>query len=50
MKVGSNLNHSKVHNYQVVKVFKERVPCMHLSFHNTSHIESPQKIWNENQY
>jgi hypothetical protein len=50
MKIMFNFNHSKVHNYQVVKVFKERVPHMHLSFHNTSHIESPQQIWNENQY
>jgi hypothetical protein len=40
MKIWSNFNHSKVPNYEMVKVFKEKTLHLSLSSHNTSYIES----------
>ncbi len=34
-KIWSNFNHSKILNYEMVKVFKEKIPHLSLSSHNT---------------
>jgi flagellar assembly factor FliW len=50
MKIWSNSNHSKVQNYELAKVNKERALNMNLSFHITTHTKSLTTIKNENQY
>jgi hypothetical protein len=50
MKIWSNFNHSKVPNYGMAKVFKEKIPHRSLPSHNTSYIESQYKIWKVNQH
>jgi hypothetical protein len=44
MKIWSNSNHSKVQNYDLAKVNKERAPNMNLSFHITTHTKSLTRI------
>jgi len=39
MKIWSDLDHSKVPNYWMVKVFKEKIHDMSLSFYISSYIE-----------
>jgi hypothetical protein len=44
MKIWSNSNHSKVQNYDLAKVNKERALNMNLSFHITTHTKLLTRI------
>jgi hypothetical protein len=50
MKIWFNSNHSKIINYQLIKVLKEKVLDMNLSSQIRTHIESLIRIQNENPY
>jgi hypothetical protein len=45
LKIKSNLDLSKVHNYRLVKVLKENIFHLILLFHFSMHIWSPLTIW-----
>jgi hypothetical protein len=50
MKIWFNSNHSKIINYQLIKVLKEKVLDVNLSSHIITHIESLIRIQNGNPY
>jgi hypothetical protein len=50
MKIWFNSNHSKIVNYQLIKVLKEKVLDVNLSSQIITHIESLIRIQNGNPY